>query len=321
MPRISVVMALYNTPEEYLKKTVESILNQTFNDFEFIIIDDSSPHDYKPFFANYNDERIKYIKYDINQGPGHGRNEGIKISQGEYIAIVDSDDVYVPNRLEIQADFLDKNPDISVVSAAYKYSNKDKVPTVIENDDDIKAALLFDAQIANPLAMFRRKIFADNNLFYTEGLRFAEDYELWLEVLFSGLKMANLQQVLMIYTRRPGQLTKAKTQKQIDGIKAIYKKALTRFGLNPTPEDIEIHYNINVQKLNSLSEEEVLNWFSKLIEQAKINGLCSEKSLTKLMNNILEKMQKYKNRLLKIKIGEYNFCVSKKLRIYVEKRD
>lgn len=321
MPKISVVMALYNTPEEYLKITVESILNQTLKDFEFLVIDDSSPHDYKPFFDAYNDARIKYFKYAINQGPGHGRNEGIKISKGEYVAIVDSDDVYVPNRLEIQADFLDKNPDVAVVSAAFKYSNKDKVPAVIENDDDIKAASLFDAQIANPLAMFRRDIFAEKNLFYTEGLRFAEDYELWLEVLFAKLKMANINQVLMTYTRRPGQLTKAKAQKQIDGIKAIYRKTLTRFGLNPTQEDIELHYAINAQNFANISKESVVKWFSILIEQAKINGLCSEQSLVKLMNNILEKMQKYKNRLFRIKIGEHNFCISRNLRIYVEKRD
>lgn len=321
MPKISVVMTLFNTPEEYLKKTVESILGQTFSDFEFIITDDSNQWDYKTFFESFNDARIQYIKSDVNKGPGHGRNVGIKKAQGEYVAIVDSDDVYLPNRLQVQADFLDKNPDVAVVSAAFKYSNKNKIPAVIENDEEIKAALLFDAQIANPLAMFRRESFSEKNLFYSEDINLCEDYELWLNTMLAGLKLANINQVLMIYTRRPGQLTKSRTQKQIDTIKHVYKKALTKFGLNPTQEEIELHHNINCRNFIDLSEEEVSNWFSKLIEQAKTNGLCSEKSLLDLMNQVMEKMQRNKNRLLKIKIGEYNFCVSKKLRIYVEKRD
>lgn len=321
MSKISVVMTLFNTPEEYLKKTVESVLNQTLSDFEFIITDDSTQVDYKNFFESFNDSRIKYIKSDINKGPGHGRNEGIKLAQGEYVAIVDSDDVYLPNRLEVQADFLDTNPDITVVSAAFKYSNKNKIPTVIKNDDEIKAALLFDAQIANPLAMFRREVFAEKKLFYSEDKNLCEDYELWLSAMLLGLKFANINQVLMTYTRRPGQQTKANAKKQVDIIKMVYKNALIRFGLNPTQEEIELHHNINCHNFNELSEEDVLNWFSKLMAQAKINGLCSEKSLSNLMNQVIEKMQNNKNRLLKIKIGEYNFCVSKKLRIYVEKRD
>ena len=115
MSKISVVMALYNTPYDYLSATVESILNQTFKDFEFIIIDDASHvghFGYGEFFEKFNDNRIKYFKLEKNSGPGHARNEGIKKAIGEYVAIVDSDDVYMPQRLELQAKFFDENPKI-----------------------------------------------------------------------------------------------------------------------------------------------------------------------------------------------------------------
>lgn len=321
MPKISVVMSLFNTPVELFKTTVKSILNQTFGDFEFIIVDDSTEENYEEILKSFGDERIKYFKNDVNNGPGPARNTGIRMSQGEFVAIVDSDDVYMPNRFELQLKFFEQHPDISLTAGAFKYSNNGKIPSVLEKDEDIKVYMLFNAPIANPVAMFRRDVFLEKNLFYPNVHKFGEDYDLWLDAMFAGVKMANLKELLMTYTRRSGQLSKAKEDYQIKSLKEIYQKTLTRFGLNPTPEDIELHYNIYAQNFESLTIEQVRVWFERIIEQNRKINLLDENAIVKFMNQMIEKMQNSHNRLFKIKIGQYNFCLSKKLRPYVEKRD
>src|SRR5574344_1201023 len=239
MPKISVVMALYNTPLEYLSKTVESILNQSFKNFEFIVIDDASTVIYSDFFKKYADNRIKYIKLENNIGPGGARNFGIKQAQGEYVAVADSDDVYFPERLGVQCEFLDKNREISLLGASFRQSNNGKISKIIKSDADIKAFMLFNSPFANPIVMFRKSEFVENNLFYSEDKKFAEDYELWIDAMFKGLKMANLKQVLMTYTRRGGQLSKEKSDIQQEFLRSLYSKMLVKIGINPTAQELE----------------------------------------------------------------------------------
>lgn len=321
MPEVSLVMALYNTPFEIFKKTIKSILSQTFRDFELIIIDDSSSLDYHEFLKTFNDKRIKYIKSEKNFGPGHARNEGIKKAQSEIIAIVDSDDIYLPYRLELQLNFLKNNPEISLVSGAFKYSNNGKIPVVPQSDEEIKVFMLFNAPLANPIVMFRRDVFLEKSLFYPNEPRFGEDYELWIDAMFAGIKMANLKDILMIYTRRSGQLSKAKSDFQILSLKEIYKKMLSRFGLAPTAEEIELHYNIYAQNFNEVKVEQVQQWVEKIIEQNKKTNLLSEDELTRFMNETVKKIIAFRDRLFKIKIGQYNLCLSKRIKLYIEKRD
>lgn len=319
-PKISVVMALYNTPYKMLRKTVKSVLNQTFTDFELIIMDDSSTIKYKEFFEKFNDERIKYFKLEKNSGPGKARNIGIKKALGKYIAIADSDDIYKPKRFETQLNFLQNNPEVSLVSCAFKFSNKRKISPVIENDEDIKIALLFNSALSNPAVMFNRKEFLDKNLFYQEDINFAEDYSLWIDAMFSDIKMANLKDVLMIYTRRKNQLSKTKTKHQDLILKNLYTKIFLKIGLNPSEEELDLHHKIYEENFSDVKEERILLWFEKIINANKEKNVFKEEKLINLKNQTLEKNKKIKNRLFKMKIGNYNLCLSKKLIISSEKR-
>jgi glycosyltransferase involved in cell wall biosynthesis len=321
MPKISAVMALYNTPYEYLKKTVESILNQTFEDFELIVIDDASSIDYMNFFKQFKDERIKYFKLEKNAGPGHARNQGIKKAIGEYVAIVDSDDIYMNNRFELQSEFLDKNPDISLISGGFKQSNNGKIPFVIENNEDIKTAMLFNSSFANPLVMFRKNVFIENGLFYPENINFGEDYELWINAMFKGVKMANLKNVLMIYTRRKNQLSKTKINEQLMILKNLYKKILSNLNINFSQVELDLHYKIYEQDFSNLNIEEVSIWMDKIISANKNALIFDEQKLIERKESVLSHYKIVKNRLFKIKIKNYNFCIDKKLNFYIEKRD
>lgn len=319
--KISAVMALYNTPYNYLKATVESLLSQTFKDFELIIVDDASSIDYGEFFKQFSDERIKYIKLEKNSGPGAARNTGIRQAQGEYVAITDSDDIYMPQRFELQAKFLDEHPEISLIGTAFKPSNKNRVSAVLENDEDIKNFMLFNSPLNNPSIMFRRKAFADKNLFYPEDINFAEDYQLWVEAMFADVKIANLKDFLMIYTRRAGQLSKEREEKQIEILKNIYKKMFSQLGFEASDEELDLHYDIYSEKFKSVkSAEQISNWFDKIIEHNKQKKIFNEQLLEDKKKNVLEKYNKVANRLFKIKIGQKNICLSKKLRLYTEDR-
>lgn len=320
MTKVSAVMALYNTPFEYLQKTVESILNQSLKDFEFIIIDDASSVLYDVFFKQFNDDRIKYFKLEKNSGPGAARNEGIKKAQGEYIAIIDSDDIYLPQRFEKQVEFLDKNPDISLINAKFKRSDNGKISQIIESDENIKLFMLFNSPIANPIVMFRRNDFCDKNLYYPEDKRFGEDYELWLDAMFAGLKFAGLDEVLMIYTRRKNQLSKSKQDEQISILKSLYKKIFLNLGFEATQEEIDLHYNLERENYGEITPEQIENWFNKIIDANKTKSIFSEEKLQEEKAQILENFEKLQKRLFKIKIFGYNFCVYKPFQITFEQR-
>src|SRR5574344_1855820 len=116
MPKISVLLPIYNTKEEYLRTSIESILNQTYKDFELLILNDS-PDNYKldEIVKSYKDIRIRYFKNDKNLGNTESNNKLLKIAQCAYLAIMDHDDISLPTRFEKEVQFLDNNPDIGVI--------------------------------------------------------------------------------------------------------------------------------------------------------------------------------------------------------------
>ena len=319
-PNISAVMALYNTPHKLLKKTVKSILNQTFSDFELIVIDDASNLEYKEFFNHFNDDRIKYFRLEHNKGPGYARNEGIKKALGEYVAIVDSDDIYMKNRFEVQKEFLDKHTDISLLSGVFQFSNNKKKSSVMEKDKDIKTFMLFNSALTNAAVMLRTDIFIKKNLFYPEKLTFGEDYSLWLDAMFSGIKMANLNDKLMIYVRRKNQLSKTKMEMQANILKGLYRKIFTHLQLDFSQEEIDLHYNIYAQKCGFMTSEKISDWFDKIIQHNKNLQIFDEQQLVDKKNQTIENYYKFKTRIFKLKILEYNFCIYKPFKITFEKR-
>ena len=114
MPVISVIMPVYNTKEKFLREAVESILNQTFTDFEFIIINDGSDSITEDIILSYKDLRIKYLKNEQNLGIVQSLNKAVKTAKGKYIARMDADDISMPHRLEKQYEFMENHPQCGV---------------------------------------------------------------------------------------------------------------------------------------------------------------------------------------------------------------
>ncbi len=116
---VSIIMPVYNS-SGYLSDAIESILSQTYSDFEFIIIDDASTDNSIEIIYSYHDPRIVLLKNDINLGVTHSLNKGIKHARGKYIARMDADDIALPQRIELQVDFLEKNPEFILVGSFFE---------------------------------------------------------------------------------------------------------------------------------------------------------------------------------------------------------
>lgn len=200
LSKISVVMPVYNE-QEHLKESIESILNQTFTDFEFTIIDDGSTDGSADIVESYRDSRIKFYKFE-KKGIVKQLNFGIKTSKTQIIARMDADDIAELNRFQEQFDYLQKNPGVSVVgSNVLLIDEKAKVicqKVYPENHEDIEFVMPIENSICHPSVMMRREVFNDFGL-YNENYYGAEDYKLYLNLLLLGRKFYNIQKVLLKY--------------------------------------------------------------------------------------------------------------------------
>ena len=200
MPRVSVLTPIYNTNPLHLREMIDSILNQTFTDFEFLILNDSPENkEIEKIVKSYKDKRIKYFKNDHNMGITPSRNKLMNLACGEYIAVFDHDDISVPSRLEQQVDFLDKNPHVGVVSGfMHNFGDINTVRRVPEYDMDIKVAMTENCSVWHTAAMIRKSVLVDNDIKYEEYYSPCEDYRLWYR-LMDVTKFHNLQTVLVNY--------------------------------------------------------------------------------------------------------------------------
>lgn len=201
-PRVSVLTPVYNTNPVHLREMIESILNQTFTDFEFLILNDSPDNaDIEKIVHEYatRDKRIKYGKNDKNLGITQSRNKLLEMARGEYIAIFDHDDISVPDRLSRQVEYMDANPSVGVASGWLQYFGADnniwKTP---EFDADIRIMLCDSCYIAHTAAMIRKSVLDDNDIRYEEFYTPAEDYRLWAR-LMDVTHFYNMQCVLVKY--------------------------------------------------------------------------------------------------------------------------
>lgn len=200
-PEISVVMSVYNS-ESYLKESVDSILNQTFTDFEFILTDDSSTDNSLAILEQYalKDKRITLLKNIQNSGLATNLNKMISISKGKYIARMDADDISLPERLQKQYDFMENKPDVGVYGTQITPfgSKAVKMHFAPLTHEEILASILFTNPMMHPTVMFRKSIFTETGIRYNENLRTSQDLDLWFS-LIRKTRFGNSPEVLLKY--------------------------------------------------------------------------------------------------------------------------
>lgn len=247
---ISVIMSVYNEPVEWLEQSVGSILNQTFKDFEFIIIcDNPSNNTITNLIARFaeKDGRIKIIINDKNIGLTKSLNKGLSIAKGEFIARMDADDISLPLRFEKQVNYLRQYPNVIVLGTNIKYIGKSnwlhESPTIVYTDKEIKAQLLLKNAFVHSSVFIRKEILDNNHISYDENYRQTQDLRLW-ETLMPYGDFANLTDKLILYRLSDQQITKQSGQKQVGNSWQVryrlQKKWLQKIGYNYSEETIAI---------------------------------------------------------------------------------
>ena len=219
--RISVVMSVYNA-EKYLKEAVDSILNQTYRDFELILINDKSTDASGDILKAYaqKDGRVVVLENEQNIGLTKSLNRGLAVARGEYIARMDADDISVPDRFEKQVAFLDAHPDYCFVSCIGRYIDENGNPEQLrlfpETNEEIYAMMPKVDAVMHPGVMFRREEIAKIGN-YCEDFRVVQDYDLWFRGMAAGYKFYNIQEPLVLFRRNESYNTrKSKAYRMVD---------------------------------------------------------------------------------------------------------
>jgi len=200
-PTVSVVMSVYNG-QRFLSEAVQSILGQSFSDFEFVIVDDGSTDKSSEILAQYmrRDGRIR-VHRQTNKGRALSLNIGMELSKGRYIARMDADDVALPNRLAEQVDFMERHPEVGLLSGSYERINSDgrlmdtvRLPL---GDDEIRSMMLHSNAMCHPAVMMKKEV-AIACGGYRKVFSESEDYDLWLR-MSERIQLANLEQPILRY--------------------------------------------------------------------------------------------------------------------------
>jgi hypothetical protein len=269
VPRVSVVMGVRNG-ERFIRRAIESILGQTLADFEFIIIDDASTDRTGDICREYasSDSRIRLLSNEVNLGLAASLNRGIRESSGMYIARMDADDASRPERLMLQADFLDMNPDIGICGGyiCYHKGERSSIKRFYTDHDCLAAQLLFQPCFSHPTVMFRREQVLRLGLLYDESFATTQDYELWTRMI-GLIQGANMPKVLLDYYCHDEQATTKKYDKMLMYCRRI--QAAQLHGLMPECSEAELtlHGRISMPHdifaLPELHEAQI--WLLKLI--------------------------------------------------------
>lgn len=199
-PKVSALLPTYNTNPAYLRETIDSILAQEFRNFELVIIDDGSSSDeVKRVIDSYQDPRIVFAENEQNLGIALTRNKLIAMARGDYLAVVDHDDISTPDRFKKQAAFLDAHPEVGVVGSYNKKIPSNTLSEYPGDNDTIEEMLTHHKNsIFHPTTMIRKSVLTSNNLQYKPEHTPAEDYPLFCE-LIGKTKFANIQEPLLHY--------------------------------------------------------------------------------------------------------------------------
>ncbi len=215
MKKISVIMSIYSEPIEWISEAIDSILDQTFSDFELIIINDKPNREENGvLLSEYQkkDNRIVVVSNEENIGLTKSLNKGLKVAKGKYIARMDADDISLPTRFERQFVFMEENKDVVVCGANVRYFGK-KTVTIEYPHQNQDFFIFIRNPFAHPTVMIRASVIKDNRLLYNENYRYAQDYEFWSRIACYG-KFHNIQEILLKYRVDNQQISRSKLKEQ-----------------------------------------------------------------------------------------------------------
>jgi len=263
--RISVIMTLYNKGA-FVEEAIQSVLANSHTDFELLVLDDGSTDDGPGIVRRMVDARIRLLPGAQNEGRAHAANRGFDAATGEYIAILDADDLMRSDRLSKQAGFLDAHPNVGVCgSAAQVIGERDRIASWPATDEEARGLLLFEDPLLYGSCMLRRRLLLDH------GLRCPEDWHgpgmdyLFLLRLSAVTRVANLPEPLTSYRIGPNNFRHGRDREA--DTERIVSAALDRFGISHSVEDLRAHLVLlrRASPPKSADEARAVNaWLSRL---------------------------------------------------------
>ena len=274
-PQVSVLMAVRDGAV-YLDEAIRSVLEQTFTDFEFIVIDDGSTDGTDAILQRHQrqDARIRLSRSGGN-GLSHALNHGLELAKGIYVARMDADDVSLAGRLAAQVRFMEAQPEVGICGTWIETfgMNKSMVYRNPSDDATIRCALLFESVLAHPSVMIRREAFRSAGLSYDPLMLHAEDYDLWVRAS-QYTSLANVPEVLLRYRLHPEQVVRTHEATKRETARRIRRRQLTRLGLTPTAGEEALHESISSWDFADSREfvSAAHAWLVKLVEANRMTG-------------------------------------------------
>lgn len=281
MPKVSVILPVYNA-ELYLQEAIDSILKQTFTDWELIIVNDGSADDTEKIIRSYNDQRIRYYKNEKNIGLIETLNKAIDFCTGEYIARMDADDISHSDRFQMQINFLDKNQDCGMCGTYAEIINEKGIKTGeiinLTTNEYLQINLLFSVPFIHPSMIIRKSALMSHS--FDADYKHAEDYDLWCRIS-TDYKIANIPYFLLKYRWHTENISVKNSDYQHEIKSKIIRRQLQNLGLKPNENELFLH-TISFTQFDAKEKEvkesksrftdflELDNWFSKIIEANKI---------------------------------------------------
>lgn len=265
-PRVSVVMAAYNAAA-YLPAAMDSILGQSFGDFEFIIVDDGSTDETSAIIRRCADPRVRPVANPGNLGLIASLNRGFELARGEFIARMDADDEALPTRFEEQVGFLDAHPQVGICGTAYETMGDRVERWPVETEPRrLKCQLLFAPGMAHPSVMMRRDLVTRHGLYYDADFRHAEDYELWTRFA-EVTELANVPAVLLRYRLHPGSVSHVNSETQRQQADRVRQRLFGKLGISATAREMFIHTTLmrGAPHTGSLDVDEAEAWLDRLL--------------------------------------------------------
>lgn len=328
-PLVSVLMAVYNG-EKFLREAIDSILNQTYTNFEFLIVNDGSADLTEEIILSYSDSRIRYIKNETNLKLIESLNKGLELANGKYIARMDADDISLPNRIEKQVAFLEDNLEIGVLGTWVRTIGLENNYEVHfkQGHDQIRFELFFHNYLHHPTVMLRNDLIKKNKIYYENYLH-AEDYALWVK-LTEFTKIDILPEILVNYRIHESNISEVhKNQQQIQ-TSYLRKKQIQQLGIDVNDVTFKIYEDFIDSDTIEKPEQ-----FTSIVEIMQLVILKNKESLginkallfnyynTKL-NNYLEQncwrmgseIKTYFNSIFNVSIKtKYKFILKQRLRL------
>jgi len=271
MKKVTVLMPVYNG-EKHIRQAINSILSQTFSDFELIIVNDGSTDATANIVTSYNDARIRLINLEINSGLVNALNIGVEESRGDLLARFDHDDIASPERLEYQIKAME-DPDVVICGSSIRLIGKRMggIVSYPAEDGDIRAVMPVVTPFAHPAVMMRTKIC--QRLRYSTNAARAEDYELWWRIAQEG-RMVNLDKCLISYRIHAGQVTDRHKDEQYSMAAKISANNLISRQIFRSSEDIDCHRRcLALLPLDSLDQLDMAgDWLSWLKDYSGLVG-------------------------------------------------